>query len=76
MSRMEKENRVTIIVEAEKMEATDADIDAEIEDLAKLYKMEADKVKEMIGEEGKKQMAKEVVIKKAVKFVVDNAVEK
>lgn len=64
------------VVAAEKMEATDADIDAEIEELASLYKMEADKVKEMIGEEGKKQMAKEVVIKKAVKFVVDNAVEK
>ena len=64
------------IVKAENIVASDADIDAEIEDLAKLYKMEADKVKEMIGEEGKKQMAKEVVIKKAVKFVVDNAVEK
>ena len=64
------------IVKAENIEATDEDINEEIAELAAAYKMEVGKVKDMIGEEGKKQMATEVTIKKAVKFVVDNAVEK
>ena len=37
--------------------------------------MEADKVKEMLGEGGKEQIMEDIAINKAVEFVVDNAKE-
>ena len=64
------------IVKAENIVPSDADIDAEIDTMAAAYKMDAAKVKEMLGDAGKEQLSKDVAIKLAVKFVVDNAVEK
>ena len=64
------------VAAAEKLEATDADIDAEIAKMAEEYKMEVDKVKELLGDEGKKQMAEDLAVNKAVEFVVENAKEK
>ena len=63
------------IVKAENIVPTDADIDAEIDQMAAMYKMEASKIKDMLGEEGKKQMAADVAVKMAAKLVADNAVE-
>lgn len=37
------------IVDAEKIKATAKDIDKEIENMANMYQMEVDKIKEMIG---------------------------
>ncbi len=64
------------ITKAENIVPTDADIDAEIDEMAAAYKMDADKIKEMLGDAGREQMSKDVAIKLAVKFIVDNAVEK
>jgi trigger factor len=44
--------------------------------MADMYKMEADKVKDMMGEEGKKQIMKDIAVKKAAKLTVESAVEK
>ena len=44
--------------------------------MAEMYKMEADKVKESIGEEGKKQLMEDLAVSKAVEFVVNEAKEK
>ena len=63
-------------MEAEKIEATQEDIEKEIENMAKMYQMEADKLKELVGEEEKKQIALDMAVQKAVEFVVDAAVEK
>ena len=41
-----------------------------------MYQMEADKVKETLGEEGKKQIMEDLAISKAVEFVVNEAKEK
>ena len=71
--KRDKEKRIAA---AEKLEATDADIDAEIAKMAEEYKMEVDKVKELLGDEGKKQMAEDLAVNKAVEFVVENAKEK
>ena len=38
--------------------------------------MEAEKVREMLGEKEKKQVMKDLAIQKAVDFVVENAKEK
>ena len=51
-------------------------IEKEIENMAKMYQMEADKLKELVGEEEKKQIALDMAVQKAVEFVVDAAVEK
>ena len=44
--------------------------------MAEMYQMEADKVKESIGEEGKKQMLEDLAVQKAAEFVVNEAKEK
>ena len=64
------------IVKAENIEVTDEDYDNEIKEMAEMYKMDAAKVKEMMGEEGKKQMMTDIAVKKAAKLTVDSAVEK
>ena len=63
------------IVAAEKIEATEEEFDAEIVKMAEAYKMEADKVKELLGENGKKQVMEDVCISKAVTLIVENAKE-
>ena len=44
--------------------------------MAEAYKMEADKLKELVGEEEKKQISLDLAVQKAVELVVDAAVEK
>ena len=44
--------------------------------MAEGYKMEADKIKELMGEQGKKQIMEDLAVRKAVDFVVGEAVEK
>ena len=63
------------IVKAENIVADEADFDKEVASMAETYHMEADKVKEMLDEGGKKQMMEDIAINKAVEFVVDNAKE-
>ena len=63
------------IVKAENIVADEADYDKEIAKMAEAYHMEADKVKEMMGEGGKEQMMEDIAVNKAVEFVVDNAKE-
>ena len=64
------------IAEAEKIEATEEDFEAEITKLAEAYQMSADKAKAMVGEDGKKEIMLDLAATKAADFVVENAVEK
>lgn len=64
------------VVAAEKIEASDEELDKELERMAAAYKMELDKVKEMLGEFEKKQIKEDLAIQKAVEFVVTSAKEK
>lgn len=63
------------IVKEEGIKATAKEIEKEIENMASMYQMEVDKVKEMIGDNEKDQIAQDVAVQKAVDFVVKNAVE-
>lgn len=63
------------VVKAESIKATKKDIDKEIENMANMYQMEVDKVKEIIGEEQKTQLEQDVAVQKAVDFLVKEAVE-
>ncbi|MCI9324365.1 MAG: trigger factor [Lachnospiraceae bacterium] len=63
------------VAAAEKMEATEEEFEAEVAKMAEGYKMEPDKVKELLGEGGKKQVMEDICVNKAVEFVVENAKE-
>ncbi len=63
------------VAEAEEIKATDKDIDKELEKMAEMYRMEADKLKEMAGEAEKEQISKDVAVQKAVDLLVKEAVE-
>ncbi len=63
------------VAEAEKIKATDKDIEKELEKMAEMYRMEADKLKEMAGEAEKEQISKDVAVQKAVDLLVKEAVE-
>jgi trigger factor len=64
------------IVVAEKIEVTEAEVEKEITEMAIQYKMEADKLKELIGENEKEQMKLDLAVQAAVKFVVETSKEK
>lgn len=64
------------IAKEENIEVTDADVDAEVEKMASAYGMEADKLRERMGEEEKKSMKRDIAITKAAAFVMDNAEER
>ena len=64
------------VAKAENIVASEEDFDNEVAKMAEMYKMEADKIKESIGEEGKKQMMEDLAVSKAAEFVVNEAKEK
>lgn len=64
------------IVNAESIEVTEEELEKELTDMAAMYQMEADKLKELVGEKEKEQIKKDVAVQKAVDFVVAQAVEK
>ncbi len=64
------------VAEAEKIEVTEEEFGEEIAKMAEAYQKEIDEVKDLLGEEGEKQVKEDLCIRKAIKFVVDNAVEK
>ncbi len=72
------ENRLVLeaIVKAENIEVADEKLDEEIQKMAEIYGMEAEKVKELLGEAEKEQMKKDLALQAAVDFLVENAVEK
>ena len=76
LKRIQSRLVLEAIVEAEKIEATEAEIEDEMKKMADAYQMELDKVKELIGEEQKKQLAQDLAVQKAAEFVVENTVEK
>lgn len=63
------------IVEVEKIEANEEDFEAELIKMASMYQMEAEKVREMVGDHGKTQIMKDLAISKAVELIVSEAKE-
>ena len=63
------------IVAAEGLKATAKDVEKEIEKMAEMYQMEADKMKELIGDAEKEQISLDLAVQKAVDMIVKEAVE-
>ena len=76
LKRIQSRLVLEAIVKAENIVATEEDVNKEIETMAQMYQMEADKLKELIGEEEMKAMSLDLAVQKAIDFVVEAAVEK
>ena len=63
------------VAKAENLEVTQEDVDAEIQRMANLYKMEVERVRELFGEYQLEEMKKDLAIQKAIDLVRDAAVE-
>lgn len=64
------------IAEEEKIEVSEEDLSAEIEKMAAGYGLEADKLKEMIGENEKESIKRELALSKAADLVMENVKER
>ena len=60
------------VVDAEKIEASDEKIEAEIAKLAEQYQMEADQIKNAVSSE---QLASDIKTRKALELIVDSAIK-
>lgn len=63
------------IVELENITVTQEDVDQEIEDAAAAYNMEADKLREFMGEAEMAQMKEDIAVQKAAELAVEAAQE-
>lgn len=75
LKRIQSRLVLEAVAKAENLAADDAEYEAEIKDMAEKYQMEPDKIKEMLGERGSRQVREDLAIRKAVDFLVDNAKE-
>ncbi len=64
---------VSAVAEAEKLEASDEEVDKEVELMAIPYQLEADKIKEMLGMENLSFLKQDIKMRKAVDFMYENA---
>ena len=63
------------VAAAENIEVTDEDFAAELEKMASQYRMELDKLKELVSDAEEKQIRSDLAVQKAADFLVDNAKE-
>ncbi len=76
VKRIETRIVLEAIAKAENIEIDDGRLDEEIAKMAEAYHMEADKLKEFMGDAEKKQMKEDIAVQEAITFLLDNAVEK
>ncbi|MFT4146375.1 MAG: trigger factor [Mobilitalea sp.] len=63
------------IAKLENIEVSEEELEKELTDMAVMYQMEADKLKELIGEKEKEQIKADLAVQKAVDFVVAQSKE-
>lgn len=63
------------IAEAENIQVSDERLEEEIVKMASMYNMEADKLKEMLGDYEKEQMKKDIAVQEAVTLITEEAAE-
>ena len=75
LTRIKSSLVLELIAKDENIEVTDEEIDAEIAKMAAAYGMEADKLKEYMGESEKKSMKRDISVTKAVDLIMANVTE-
>ena len=63
------------IAEVENIQPTDEEVEEEFKKMADAYKMEVEKIKELLGDRELEQMKKDMAVQKAVTLVADEAKE-
>ena len=76
LTRIKSRLVLEAIVKAENIEISEDEVNVELQKMADMYKMELDKVKELMGENEEKQIKEDLAVQKAVDLIVDTAVEK
>jgi trigger factor len=64
------------VAKAENIQVSDEEFEEELKKMAEMYSMEAEQLKAAVGEKELGQMRDDIMIQKAVDFVVNNTVEK
>ncbi len=64
------------VAAAEGIEASQEEIDEEIESRAETYNRDVEELKETYGESGRKEISQDICVKKAMEFLVENAQDK
>lgn len=72
-ARVESTLVLEAVVKAEGMEATDEEYDKEVADMAERYQMEVEKINELLSDNDKENLKKDICMRKAAKFVVEQA---
>ncbi len=75
LKRIQSRLVLEAVAKAEKIEVSEEDMEKELNNMASMYQMEADKLKELIGEKEKEQIKADIAVQKAVDFVVAKAKE-
>ena len=63
------------IAEVENIQPTDEEVEEEFKKMADAYKMEVEKIKELLGDRELEQMKKDMAVQKAVTLIADEAKE-
>lgn len=61
------------VVEVENVEVSDEKLDEQINEIAASYKLEGDKLKEMMGEREKEQIREDLKVQAAIDLLVEQA---
>ena len=75
LKRIQSRLVLEAVAAAENLAASEEEYEEEIKTMGEAYQMEPDKVKELLGENGRKQVMEDLAVRKAVDFVVENAKE-
>lgn len=75
MKRIQSRLVLEAVVNAEKIEVSDDELNAELEKMAASYQMELDKIKEMMGDREKEAISMDIAVQKAVELIVSEAKE-
>ena len=75
LKRIQSRLVLEAVVAAENIEASEEDIQKEMENMASMYQMDLAKLKEVVGEHESDSIKKDIAVQKAVDLVVDAAKE-
>ena len=75
LERIQNSLLLEAVAKAENIEISDEKIEEEIEKMAEAYRMEKEKLYDLMGEESRRQMKQDLAVQEAVKVIAESAVE-
>ncbi len=75
LKRIQSRLVLEAVAKAEKIEVSEEELEKELGEMASMYQMEVDKLKELIGEKEKEQIKADIAVQKAVDLIVEKSKE-